>query len=252
MKVYLAGAPPFMNEGLYAAKTKETAPFILESFFYANGLPPERLKNFGDYLLDSGAFTFMTGKAGKEIIWEEYVDRYADYINSNNVEKFFELDIDVLTSYEEVKKLRARLEKKTGKKCIPVWHKSRGKDEFLHMADEYPYVALGGIVSKEWSTEEYRYFPWFIQNAHHRKAKIHGLGFTQLKYLSQYHFDSVDSTAWTSGNRFGIVYEFNGETMVRHMRKDKGKTFRIADARGVALHNFSEWIKFQKYAETNL
>ena len=32
---------------------------------------------------------------------------------------------------EEEKTLRKRLELETGKQCIPVWHKPRGKEEFL-------------------------------------------------------------------------------------------------------------------------
>ena len=224
---------------------------ILESFFYiADDMRMTKLiPVFSDFLLDSGAFTFMMGSHGKQIIWEDYVERYADFINRNHIHKFFELDIDSLVGYEQVKALRSRLESLTGKQPIPVWHKSRGKDEFLRMADAYPYVALGGIVTKEWNKEEYKFFPWFISQAHKRGARIHGLGFTQLEGLKKYHFDSVDSTAWTTGNRFGYIYQFTGSSIVKH---DAPKGHRLADPRAVALINFTEWIKFQKYAEVYL
>lgn len=191
----------------------------------------------------------MMGNHGKPIIWEEYTDKFADFIIRNKIDKFFKLDIDSLVGYDQVKALRKRLEKATGKKPIPVWHKSRGKNEFLNMADNYPYVALGGIVSKEWSKEEHKYFSWFIGEAHKRGAKIHGLGYTQLEGLKKYHFDSVDSTAWTTGNRFGFIYEFTGTTMIKH---NAPKGHRLANPRAVALINFTEWIKFQKYAEVHL
>ena len=123
------------------------------------------------------------------------------------------------------------------------------KEEFLKMCDEYDYVAIGGIVSKEITQNEYPYFTWFINEAHKRGAKIHGLGFTNLKGLEKYKFDSVDSTSWTTGNRFGSVYFFNGKTVVKY---DKKQGQRLADSKAVAVHNFNEWVKFQKYAEKNL
>ena len=146
-------------------------------------------------------------------------------------------------------KLREKLERETGRKCIPVWHKSRGKEEFLKMCEEYSYVAIGGIVSKEIRSAAYKYFPWFINEAHKREAKIHALGFTNLKGIEKYHFDSVDSTSWTAGSRFGKIYKFNGKTMIPYP-KQKGK--RISDSKKAAEHNFKEWVKFQKYAEKHL
>jgi hypothetical protein len=117
------------------------------------------------------------------------------------------------------------------------------------MCDEYPYVAIGGIAIKEISKNQYSAFPAMIKEAHRRGAKVHGLGFTSLKYLPKIHFDSVDSTAWTTGNRFGYIYRFDGKTMQK-IDAPAGK--KLADSRKVALINYTEWIKFQKYAERNL
>lgn len=252
MKIYLAGPngkTRMLRERSMEGESLDIA--VLESFFYCetDDHIQRLIPRFSDFLLDSGAFTFMMGNHGKPIIWEEYTDKFADFIVHNKIDKFFELDIDSLVGYDQVKALRARLERTTGKKPIPVWHKSRGKNEFLNMADNYPYVALGGIVSKEWSKEEHKYFPWFISEAHKRGAKIHGLGYTQLEGLKKYHFDSVDSTAWTTGNRFGYIYQFTGSTIIKH---DAPKGHRLADPRAVALINFTEWVKFQKYAEVHL
>lgn len=227
---------------------KEHRPYILESFFYVDADTERLLPYFGDFLLDSGAFTFMQSSKN-HVVWEEYIERYAAFINKNKVDKFFELDIDSVVGYEKVLEYRKRLEKLTGKQCIPVWHKSRGVDEYKRMCDEYGYVAIGGIVSKEIRPEQYGLLPAMIDEAHKRSAKIHGLGFTALSWLPKCHFDSVDSTAWTTGNRFGFVYQFTGKTMVKH---DVPKGKRLGDARKVAIINYQEWIKFQKYAERKL
>lgn len=228
------------------AKSK---PYILESFYYTNADTERLIPYFGDFLLDSGAFTFIQkSKHVENLRWEEYIERYCHFINKNRVKNFFELDIDKIVGYEKVKLLRKEIERKTSQQCIPVWHKSRGKEEFLRMCDEYSYVAIGGIAIKDIKREQYRFFPWFINEAHRRGCKIHGLGFTSLSGILKYKFDTVDSTAWTTGNRFGYVYKFNGKTMVK-ITPPKGKR---VDGKAVAINNFTEWIKFQEYAKKNL
>lgn len=225
-----------------------TGSKLLQSFYYCNNFTEEViLPSVSKFMLDSGAFTFF--QTGKHVDWNDYVERYAEFINKNRIKLFLELDIDVLIGYENVKKLRKKLESLTGRRCIPVWHKSRGKAEFIQMCKDYDYVAIGGIVSKEITQKEWKYFPYFINKAHEHGAKIHGLGFTSLVDLPKYHFDSVDSTTWTSGNRFGTMYRFNGKTMEQHKRPDGT---RLTDHRATAVHNFKEWVKFQKYAETHL
>ena len=245
MRMYLAGLTSFLGKPL----TKElvNGVYVLESFYYANQKTEQYIPFFKDFLLDSGAFTFFS--AGKKVDWDDYVDRYAAFIVKNNIKKFFELDIDKLVGYQKVLDLRKRLETITGRKCIPVWHKSRGKEEFLQMCNEYKYVAVGGIVSKEITKDQYDLFTWLVNEAHKRGCKVHGLGFTNLEGMVKYHFDTVDSTSWTTGNRFGAVYRFNGKTMEKFGKK-KGE--RIADYYKALKNNYIEWVKFQKYADIML
>ena len=249
MTIYLAGntifplyIAPMLNGGGFSE------PYILESFFYADEDTERLIPHFGDFMLDSGAFTFMEN-AKIKADFDEYLERYAEFINRNKVDKFFELDIDLVVGYDKVKRMRSRLEALTGKQCIPVWHSTRGIADFEAICKDYPYVALGGIVGKEWKESHEKYMPWFISKAHEHGAKIHGLGYTKLSKLPLYHFDSVDSTAWTTGNRFGYIYRFDGRTM-KKIDCPKGK--RLADSRKVAMINYLEWVKFQKYAENNL
>ena len=221
---------------------------ILESFYYTDDIITNLIPYFKNYMLDSGAFTFFS--AGKHVDWDKYVTEYIAYINKNKVKLFFELDIDVLIGYERVKEIRKRIERETGRQPIPVWHKNRGKEEYIKMCEEYPYVAIGGLVGKksEFGKENYKYFPWFINTAHKYGAKIHALGFTALAPLRLYHFDSVDSSSWTTGNRFGGVYKFTGKDLVR-IKKPEGVRMKHKE---IAIHNFNEWVKFAQWAETHL
>lgn len=226
----------------------ENGPYILDSFYYMDEETEKLIPYYGDFLLDSGAFTFIQNSK-THVDFDRYVEKYADFIKKNDIKKFFELDVDSVVGYDKVKQIRKHLEQRTGKQCIPVWHKSRGKEEFIQMCKEYPYVALGGIVSGEIKKNEYKYFPWFIKTAHDNGAKIHGLGFTSLAGMKKYHFDSVDSTAWTTGNRYGFLYKFDGKTM---RKIDTPKNHRLADSKKTAVNNFVEWCKFQRYAENKL
>ena len=223
--------------------------FILESYYYLrNNKEFTRLiQSYGKLLLDSGAFTFMQ-ECKNNVDWDAYIEEYANFINKYDIKLFFELDIDSIVGLKEVERLRTKLELLTGKKPIPVWHKNRGKDYFIEMCKNYPYVAIGGIVTKEIPTDKYeRAFPWFIKTAHLYGCKIHGLGYTRLANLKKYHFDSVDSTAWLYGNRGGYLYKFKPSTgLIEKITSKEGCRLKSREA---AFHNFNEWVKYQQWAD---
>lgn len=251
VNLYLAGGNiGYKWSGDYNKEIINNNPYILESFYYLRKNPDflVRLRPFfKDFLLDSGAFTFMQDKKNKTD-WDNYVEDYAEFINRYSVDLFFELDIDSVVGIREVERLRAKLEKLTNKKCIPVWHRSRGKDYWLQMIKDYKYVAIGGIVSKEITQKDYHFFPWFIETARKEKCKVHALGFTNLTGLTKYPFYSVDSTSWLYGNRGGFLYYFNGQEIKKILRPAGMKL----KGRQASLHNFVQWVKFSKYAEENL
>lgn len=221
----------------------------LQSFYYADDFTEKQvIPRSKLFLLDSGAFTFFG--QGKKVDWNEYISNYSEFIKRNNVKHFFELDIDPLVGYQRVLEMRQTLERLTDQPSIPVWHRSRGKDEFVKMCKEYDYVAIGGIVTREITPDQWKIFPTLIDIAHKHEARIHGLGFTSLKDLPKYHFDSVDSTSWTSGNRFGNINTFDGRGNIIVTKRPEG--MRIADPRRTSRHNFTEWKKFSDWAEVHL
>lgn len=226
---------------------------ILESFYYVrtNKYFPKLYPYFDNFMLDSGAFTFMQGK-GTGIDWMKYTEDYAEFINRYDIKLFFELDIDKIIGLRNVEVLRERLEQLTGKKPIPVWHETRNKEYWTNMCREYPYVAVGGLaLSKGNKKKELEnYLPYFIDSAHRNGAKIHGLGYTSIGNLKYLHFDSVDSKAWLHGNIGGWLYKFNATTgtMDKWMQNNKGRM----KSREGAIHNFNEWIKFSNYAKIYL
>lgn len=251
MKIFLAESGGCHNAYTRPAGVLNQRISILESFYYIKDWMIPYIRDYWHFLLDSGAFTFITQQqqGGKsDVDWIEYTDRYCDFIIKNNIDLFFEMDIDMIIGLKRVEQLRKRIEQRTGKQPIPVWHKSRGKDYFIQLCKDYPYVAIGGIAIKVIDPAKFKFFPWFIDKAHEHDAKIHGLGFTRLKLLPKYHFDSVDSTSWVYGNISGTIYHFNGRTIVKK-KKQPGQRIKTCES---AIHNFREWVKFQRYAEVNL
>lgn len=218
---------------------------MLESFYYIQPWQTELIPYLKSFMLDSGAFTFAYGSK-EQVDLDSYLTRYIDYIKRNDVNLFFELDVDKLVGYQRVLEYREHLERETGKRSIPVWHISRGKDEWLKMVREYDYVALGGLAAKEFSNQE-RYIPWFTRTAHENGCKVHGLGYTKLPYIPYMGFDSVDSSTWLAGNRGGFIYRYNHDgCRMAKVQVPKGKRL---DGRMAARHNFMQWVELAEYLE---
>jgi hypothetical protein len=249
MKVYIAGNSCFVKD----RKNGETInPMLaarvnlLESYFYLQDWQINLIPLFKSFMLDSGAFSFMSGLKQK-LSWDDYAQQYAEFVKEHNIKLFFELDIDKIVGLREVDRLRGKIESIVGRQSIPVFHRARGKDYFLSIVKNYPYVAIGGIAIRDIVPKEYKHLIWFIDKAHEHNCKIHGLGFTKVDLLPYLQFDSVDSTAWIYGNRSGFVVFFDGKKLIR---QNKGNGQRL-DARKVAFHNFEQWVRFAEYMENN-
>jgi len=245
MNLYLAGSSAFPK---ILKAYPHTIDFLLESFYYITPWQLEMLRNkkIKTLLLDSGAFTLLqTYSTYSEKYVDEFVQKYIDFINQNDIDLFFELDIDGICGLQKVESIRKRIDKETGKLCIPAWHKSRGLDKFLEIAKDYPYIGIGGIVArKEIKPKEHVHFHKLIEIAHKHGAKIHGLGFTPLKTLNQFNFDSVDSASWIQGAKSGRVFQFRGNSLIE-VTKPEGRRRRHASI--LNSHNFHQWILFQRY-----
>lgn len=229
------------------------SPFVLQTFWDLHNKPDERIReiidNVGTLFLDSGAFTFMN--SGKQVNWGEYLDRYAQFINRHQIQCFFELDLDTVIGDKKTREMTRRLEAKTGKQCIPVFHACRGVARWRQMAQEYPYVAIGasGLTEECRWVKNDRLLLRMVDIAHQYGAKVHGLGYTRLANLNDttIPFDSVDSSACLSGGRFGTVYKFTGSRLISRSIKGRSKGYKQLND-----HNIQEWIKMQYYKTEDL
>ena len=200
------------------------------------------------FLLDSGAFTFMNkSKKSKEFTEEmfyDYLESYIDFINKWDIKYFFELDLDCVIGYEKVKLVREYLEYKTNKKCIPVWHKDRGIDDFINTCKKYDYIAIGGIASKEIKKSEHNLLYELCDIAHSYNCKVHGLGYLPLEVLNSRNcpFDTVDGTSWQGHMRQKCYYLDENNNM---------KVFKNDDRywKAISYDCFGNWTDFSKIIE---
>lgn len=251
MKICLAGTSAITD--VNKEKVKDVK-YILESFWSIKEWQIPLIKSADLFLLDSGAFTMFTkGHKLTEQDWDNYVTKYINFINKYDVKYFFELDVDRILGIEKVEEIRKRIEKETGKKCIPVWHKERGWKYFEKMCEEYDYVAIGGIAKNPNGKQIEKLFPYFIKYAHKHGCKIHGLGYTSAKGLKKYHFDTVDSIAWKSANIYGNMTFFGEDGTMNKYHRPEGTKLKSGEHYSeVELHQLNEWIKFQEYADKHL
>lgn len=248
MKIYLASllesiVPEFCEQA-----------YTLLSFYYANNKTKAYIPKCKDLMIDSGAFTFMGKHKDGSGNFDEFIDDYIRFINEFKIDKFMELDVDMVKGLPYVERVRNKIERETGRKCIPVWHVTRGMQYYKDLCKEYDYIAIGGIGSDPAINEilpvDFPKLKPLVDYAHCHGTKVHGLGFTSMKYLPYIHFDSVDSSTWTSGGRFGQLHFFDSKSGRINLENLKKENKRLS-YRKASVHNVQEWIKFINYADRN-
>ena len=186
-------------------------------------------------MIDSGAHSFQKGK---KVNWEEYTKQYAQFIKNfdrPNVVGYFEMDVDNIIGYNKVLELRKTLEN-VSDKIIPVWHKSRGIDEFKKMCKDYSgkTIAITGFKNEDIKDSQYM---MFLKYAKKYNCKVHCLGMTRKKILDKVPFDYVDSSSWKQQAIYGRIA--NRGKVTKSFSKEKREV--------VMLENYKEGIKMQEY-----
>lgn len=207
MKIHLSGVDHSWTQDACCniIKRKGSLLYNLVSFYYIQKNQTfDRVDFIRDHsqsiMVDSGAHSFQFGV---KVDWEEYTKDYAKYItrfDRANVAGYFEMDIENIIGYENVKKLRKILEEKSDK-IIPVWHPERGIEEYHKMCEDYKgkIIAIGGFKNTDIKDEQYLSF---LKYAKRYDCKVHCLGMTRKKVLDKVPFDFTDSASWA----YEVIY----------------------------------------------
>ncbi|WP_299523308.1 hypothetical protein [uncultured Methanobrevibacter sp.] len=173
---------------------------ILFSYYYSQNITPF-LKYAKSIIVDSGGYSFQTRPV--KLDHKQYFNNYKKFIEETHhlsmVKGFFELDIDNMVGYSQVKEYREELLEITDK-IIPVWHKSLGVSEFKKLCHEFDFIAIPCVNNNAVKPEHYGKF---VRYAHNHNTKVHGLGMLRKNVLNKVPFDTCDGTSWFLASRFG-------------------------------------------------
>lgn len=234
MNVHLAEAGNYICDFIEKGFLGRTQFNILFSFAYNHKMEIYQ-RNARNIIVDSGAFTFQR-KGIKKL--DKYVKSYLQFIETYsslcNV-YFIEMDIDNVIGYDAVLDIRKEL-CEVSDKIIPVWHRSLGLLEYKNMCDSFPYISFSGVNKEDLiNTNQMKRF---VNYAHNKNTKVHGLGVGAKKTLDTVPFDSVDYTSWLKATRFGSFEN-----------KKLSSSYLRTNYRKVALLELLQGIKRAKYYE---
>lgn len=180
---------------------------ILLSYWYHKNTDIEKLikDNFAgvkpDIFADSGGFSAMT--QGAQIDVNEYaawIKRYKHLFNTY-------ANLDVIGNAGATLDNQHRLED-LGVEPIPVFHVNEDWTQLESYIEQYPYIALGGMVPYMRYTK--KIMPWIIKafKLAGDKSVFHGFGATSWEVIKDLPWYSVDSTTWMAGHRYGAQFVF--------------------------------------------
>jgi hypothetical protein len=230
MDLFLAGTETsgLMAAALAASEMKGTKPraTVLNSYF---SMHSDRTGGFDEMwdlvrgygraavVTDSGLFTMMFG-AGKGKTYDladlkAYAAAYLTYMKAHAPEAVVvEMDVHKvlgLAALAELRKLCGSMW--PDERCIYVWHIEEGEDGLRALVDRYPYVALSvpefRIIARTTGKPLTSLLLSALRTIRREPkggtVRVHLLGCTQRGLMLNPHYDSVDSTSWISGVRWG-------------------------------------------------
>jgi len=229
MRAYLAERDPQHHAWpKRGADEKHMRLRILLSFHYYKNVDLDALfakyftQPYPEVFADSGGFSAMT--QGVTIDWREYA---AWIVRWNHLFAVY-ANLDVIGDPESTLTNQRRLED-TGLNPLPVFHTGSDWSHLEAYIEQYPYIALGGMVP--FMRFPKRIMPWLIQafKRAEGRAVYHGFGATAWPVVRDLPWYSVDSSSWGQGFRFGQVPLFD-EQRGRFVKVDLG------DHRGCYRH----------------
>ncbi len=112
-------------------------------------------------------------------------------------------NLDVIGDEAATSRNQRSLER-LGLNPLPVFHVGSSWKTLEALCEEYPYIALGGMVPYRTANLG----PWLVRCfriADRYDAKFHGFGQTRHEYLRNFPWYSVDSSSWGAAFRYGHI-----------------------------------------------
>ncbi len=162
-------------------------------------------------IIDSGAFTAWN--LNKEISFDEYCKFLKNLPRHWN---YHAVQMDVFGNPEATYKNYHKMLDLGFSKIMPVFTRGDSVERLEEFYKNTDYIMFGGIVIGGKNTN---YIRWFHNQ--NKKRKSHWLGFNNTEFIKHYKPESVDSSTWNNGQRFGRLDLYKGHgTFDSTQRKD--------------------------------
>ncbi len=208
---------------------------ILLSYFWVRNMSRERAvaKVQADnpsisFFLDSGAFSYAQQIQTRTMPPpEQFFRRYMAYLKDYGaawdriVEPDFDGIDDVDVSVEQVDRWRGEMhEAFPSANIVPVYHSWRQPEAWARYVADPRVKSLAIGRAPPWDGEARR----MIDQANQAGKPVHGLAMT--KYNTKLRFipyDSVDSSTWVSGQKYGNIYIYQGGKILNLTKANRGE-----------------------------
>lgn len=184
------------------------------------------------FLIDSGAFTYMSNPKYNDYTieqWEAHIEKYLAWAKAHKsiIFAIASLDVEMLVGGDKVQEWNEKYFEpfmlETGIPVCFVWHHEATKLSWEQYCQRYPYVGVSwGTDSYQDGTGGLKTGQRMLKVAEKYGAVVHGMAMTRTSLLTKLPFYTVDSTTWMVGVQYGEVNWWRGTKMSR-LKKDKWK-----------------------------
>lgn len=136
------------------------------------------------------------------VLQQAMYERYVKYCHENKKKWSFFVTLDFKRDQNVIYKMQQQF-RKDGLEAMPVIHGESKLEYWIkkHYDMGHRYMCLGGASFHRGSMAEY--FDTAFNLGAKLSIKYHGLAFTSLTYITQWQWESVDSSTWSRCAAFG-------------------------------------------------
>jgi hypothetical protein len=224
MKIFLAGEYPMEKDegwsrevsGWQTGALSKIIKRRLFSYFHHGFKIDNRLSKEIKLAFDCGMDLFLDSGAYSAYTQKETIDlqQYAEFIHTHGDMFSAVANLDDIgdtgpKSWANLKELEI-----LGCDVLPVFHYNDDVKYLNMMLDNYPSIALGGLVGssrkvlQEWLD---RIWLRLIDKEGTPRLRVHGFGLTDYRLMARYPWHSLDSASWARAGMYGgCVFHENG------------------------------------------
>jgi hypothetical protein len=222
--VYLAmGTGDHMADQTVNQSPRQPFKMLLSYHYYKNIDVAKLLARFPAapmVFADSGAYSAHTQGA------EVKIDEYAAWIKKWQKYITVYVNLDVIRNPEQTAANQRYLERQ-GLTPIPVFHTGTDMKVLDQLAEQYGYIALGGMVGVSGPTV-LKWSATCFKRVENKDVVFHGFGQTRNDVIQSLPWFSVDSSSWGKAHRFGQLDCWTGRKFVKAQVGDRESIYKIA------------------------